>query len=127
MQSFTFRFGGDPLKRNPGAWARSVRLVHLPSGPPRHCTPRLSRSFKFVGGYLENKLCNGCVSLRTCMTVQISVHIVWSVIAPVLLIPGPKHRVTKNFKIAALSRMDDSALEAANICHLTDMDIFELP
>ena len=61
------------------------------------------------------------------MTVQISVHIVWSVIAPVLLIPGPKGNVTKKFKIAALSRMDDNALEAANICHLTDMDIFELP
>lgn len=61
------------------------------------------------------------------MTVQISVHIVWSVIAPVLLIPGPKRNVTKNFKIAALSRMDDNALEAANICHLPDMDIFELP
>jgi hypothetical protein len=25
-----------------------------------------------------------------------------------------------------LSRMDDTALEAANICHLADMDIFDL-
>ena len=60
------------------------------------------------------------------VAVQISFHIVWIVIPSVLLIPGPKHRVTKNFKIAALSRMDESALEAANICHLADMDIFDL-
>ena len=29
MQSFTFRIFGDPLKRNPEAWALSVRFLHL--------------------------------------------------------------------------------------------------
>ena len=74
----------------------------------------------------ERLNCVGCSFHSVRMAVQISFHIVWSVMPSVWLIPGPKHRVTKNFKIAALSRMDDTALEAANICHLADMDIFDL-
>ena len=82
---------------------------------------RLSRSFKYVGGHREIKLCRVFIPFRTYGGPDIVPYRM-----ECLLIPGPKHRVTKNFKIAALSRMDYTALEAANICHLADMDIFEL-
>ena len=86
---------------------------------------RLSRSFKYVGGGREINLCRVFIPFRTYGVPDI-VPYRMECNAIGFADPRAKHRVTKNFKIVALSRMDDTALEAANICHLGDMDIFDL-